>query len=268
MTTEATAPAATATPGATGAPAGTAPNAAADAAALAAQAANPAADLSIGEAPAAEGTESTSTEGVVEYTPTGDAGLDLALEFVGKLGIGADHPAMKAADKGDFAMLEGLFAGMGDKAKGYQKYLALAKQSREAVTKTASEKTAKDKALVHEAVGGPKEWAAISAWAGKNAEPHEKEAVNQALKAGGLTAKVMAQWLATQYAKASGTTVQPAAAVKGNAAPTPTGTGPLTAAAYATAVQALRQKVGYNIDSHPEYQALRARRSAAMASGR
>lgn len=39
-------------------------------------------------------------DGAVLYEPTGDVGLDLALEFVGKAGIASDHPAMVAAAGG------------------------------------------------------------------------------------------------------------------------------------------------------------------------
>lgn len=254
------------------APAGE-PSATPDAAAVAAAAAlaaKPAVDpgLTIGDAPAGEAKPDTSTEGVVQYEPTGDIGLDLSLEFIGKLGIAGTHPAMVAADKGDFAMLEGLLAGLGDKAKGFEKYLNLAKQSREVTTKAAADKLAKDQSIVHDAVGGKDQWAEISKWAGMNAEPAEKEAVNAALKQGGLVAKVMAQWLSGQYAKAAGTTVTPAQVVKDGAGGKSVGTGPMSAAEYATAVQALRQKVGYNLDTHPEYKALQQRRSAAMAAGR
>ena len=50
----------------------------------------------------------------------------------------------------------------------------------------------------------------------------------------------------------------------GGAAPT---AGPMTAQAYAQAVEQLRQKYGNNTDSTPEYAALQSQRLAARRAG-
>ena len=47
------------------------------------------------------------------YDATGDAGLDYALNFVGKLGYGDTHPAIMAAQKGDFSLIRAELATKG-----------------------------------------------------------------------------------------------------------------------------------------------------------
>jgi len=65
----------------------------------------------------------------VQYNKTGDPGLDMALSFIGKLGIGPDHPAIVAARQGDFAFIKAELAGRGDKAQGWEQYLSLAEKA-------------------------------------------------------------------------------------------------------------------------------------------
>jgi hypothetical protein len=77
----------------------------------------------------------------------------------------------------------------------------------------------------------------------------------------------MAEWLAGKYAKAGGTTVVPAEAVKDGAKGAATNTGALSASAYAIEVQALRTKMGYKMDGSPQYAALQARRIAGKRAG-
>ena len=43
---------------------------------------------------------------VVEYEPTGDVSLDIALGFFGRQGLGLDSPELAEAAKGNFAYLE------------------------------------------------------------------------------------------------------------------------------------------------------------------
>jgi len=230
----------------------------------------PVVPLAIGDAPAAETPAAAVASTVpVVYDKTGDPGLDMALEFVGSRGFDADHPAMVAASKGDFSMIRAALGALGDKATGYENIVALAEQAHKITSEKAAAKAAADASMIHAAVGGSEQWEAIAKWAAANAEPEEKMAVNAALSQGGLMAKVMAQWLAGQYSKAPGTTVTPTKAV------TKTGTagkadvaGPLSAAEYAKEVQALRAKVGYGMDDHPEYKALQSRRAAGQRAGR
>lgn len=258
MTTENTgAPAAPAAPAAGEAPAGAvAPSGA---------------PLAIGEAPApiapVAAPAAPDAGGAVAYEATGDVGLDMALNFVGNLGLGPEDPAMVAATNGDFSILRAKLGALGAKAQGWEGFVALAEKSFTEGKGKAEAKATADRKTITEAVGGEENWSAISKWAGENAEPAEKEAVNSALKQGGLVAKITAQWLASKHAAASGTKIEPAEVTAPGAAGRPASAGPLTAAQYATEVQALRTKLGYGMEGSPMYTALQQRRNVGRASG-
>src|SRR6185369_10168321 len=220
MTTEATAaPAAAPAPAASPADA-PAPAPAPAAAAPAAPAPAPApVATSIDDAPAAPAAAPIASEtqpepaaapaapGKVEpvsYEPTGDAGLDLALNFIGQRGIGLDHPAMKAAEQGDFALLKATLAQLGDKAVGWEHVIAAGEAAyAKTVESRKAEATAAQDAILSafgtDRDAAAKEWGKVSEWAKANAEPAEKAAVNAALKAGGIAAKAMAAYLHTLY---------------------------------------------------------------------
>lgn len=253
---------------------GAAPDAAAvQAAALAAAgAATPAATepLSIGEGEPAQTPpqKDAPAEGAVSYDKTGDVGLDMALDFVGKLGFGPEDPAMAAAIKGDFGLLKAKLGALGAKAQGWEGFVALAEKAHTDTAAKTADKVAKDTASIHNAVGGKDQWAAISKWAGANAEPHEKTEVNAALAQGGMVAKAMAVHLSNLYAKAVGTTVKPASAVNADAASRAVVPQLLSASEYAKEVQSLRGKMGYKMEGSSEYKNLQARRMAGKAAGR
>lgn len=206
---------------------------------------------------------------VIEFNPTGDAGLDMALGFFGKLGLGPGDAAFDAASNGDFGMLKAKLGQLGDKAKGHEGFIALAEQAYAKGADAAKGKIAKDVAAIHQAVGGEAQWKTIQKWASENAEPAEKVEVNAALRQGGVAAKAMAQWLAGKYAKAAGTTVEPASVVVPDASKpgAPAVNGALSAKDYAAEVAAARQKLGWNFDGSREYQALQARRAAGKRAG-
>ena len=87
------------------------------------------------------------------YDATGDAGLDYALNFVGKLGYGDTHPAMQAAQKGDFSLIRAELATKG--VAGSDAVLALAEQ---AYTRFAAEDAKKAEELAGfaaQAAGSP-----------------------------------------------------------------------------------------------------------------
>lgn len=228
-------------------------------------------DLSIGGETTTAVAETPAPSGpvTVEYSPTGDAGLDMALDFVGKLGFAPSDPAMKAAEKGDFGLMKAKLAALGPKAQGYEAFIALAEKAHTENTTKASAKLSKDVENIHGAVGGADNWKAISKWAGDNATPEEKADVNAALKNGGVGAKAMALWLAEKYSKAKGTTVTPKAAVKdgaSSAAPAASG-GALTAAQYSVECQKARQQLGYKFDGSKQYADLQARRTLGKKQG-
>ncbi len=200
---------------------------------------------------------------------TGDPGLDLAIGFINDAGIKANDPAVEAARNGDFSMLEAKLAAMGDKAKGYDKFLALAKSAYERHTEQVEKTNAEVESMVHAACGGAEGWAAVSAWAGKEATPAEKAQINAAFAAGGVQARAAANYLAEAYKRAGRPGYrEPASAIKPNAGAGGNDQAPLTAKQYAAEVQKLiATSKGRAVDNTPEYRALQARRSQARAAG-
>lgn len=196
------------------------------------------------------------------YAPSGDAGLDLALDYVGKLGFGPTTDAIKAAEAGDFSQLEAALKAMGDKAKGWEKILAVGKAGFAALDTQSKEHAAKAIERVHSAVGGPEQWKEVQAWAGQNASPDEKAAVNAALRAGGFVAEAVAKALAAKYMAQPTTSRQGRAAVVPGAANGSVGSDALSPRAYTDAVTKLRAELHGNLDGNPKYLALQARRRA------
>lgn len=204
----------------------------------------------------------------VAFAETGDPGLDFALGFLGKLGIGPELPEMQAALSGDFGLLAAKLATMGDKAKGHEQVLALAKQSYERQSSAAQAKVAEATRAVHEAVGGEETWNAIKTWAAESIPEEDRTAISAVLKAGGPAAAIVAEGLRARYAAQPGATVRGAGVVADGArlAPSATAAG-LTAKEFTQAVATLARRVG-DVDGHPEYKALQARREQARRAGR
>lgn len=200
-------------------------------------------------------------DGTVAYQPTGDAALDVALGFIGNLGIDGTDPAVVAAANGEFALLEAKLATLGDKAQGWQQMVNLAKdayQRAQVRFKDHVEKT--DKAILG-VVQSADNWNAIKAWAASNATPEEKAAVNAMIDAGPVQARAAATLLLNAYRKATGTVINPASPTRTNAsgeAPTDNG-GKLSPREYSQAVADLHRKLGSRMESSPEYRALRQR---------
>lgn len=200
-------------------------------------------------------------EAMVEYEPTGNVGLDLALKFVGERGLGAEHPAMVAARAGDFGILTATLAQMGTKAQGYEAMVALAKQAFEQTSATNAARAAKDLETVHKIVGGAENWSAIKTWAGATADADEKAAINAALAAGGVQATMAASYLAGLYSRATGIPKEGKPAV-GDSRSAAAGTGALSPTEYTEAVKELARTSRVPLDSNPKYQELRSRRAA------
>lgn len=218
------------------------------------------------DAPKEDVTPNPDTSQEFSYDPTGDAGLDYALNFVGKLGYGDTHPAIMAAQKGDFSLIRAELATKG--VAGSDAVLALAEQ---AYTRFAAEDAKKSEELAGfaaQAAGSADNWAVVRAWAAAEATPQEKAQVNAALAQGGLVAQGVITQLVNLYQQKHTLPKDAAPVAKpgevGSAAPS---TGPMTAQAYAQAVEQLRQKYGSGTDSTPEYAALQAQRLAARRAG-
>ena len=218
------------------------------------------------DAPAESVPPNPDTSQEFSYDPTGDAGLDYALNFVGKLGYGDAHPAIQAAQKGDFSLIRAELATKG--VAGSDAVLALAEQ---AYTRFAAEDAKKSEELAGfaaQAAGSAENWAVVRAWAAQEATPQEKAQVNAALAQGGLVAQGVISQLVNLYQqkhtlpKDAADVAKPGEA--GTAAPS---NEPMTAKAYAQAVEALRQKLGNRTEGSPEYAALQSQRLAARRAG-
>lgn len=211
--------------------------------------------------PAVTDDQPAEAEGV-EYDPTGDTGLDMALQFIGKAGITSAHPGMVAAQQGDFSILKAALAAKG--VQGWEQFVALGEDAFKRAQTQAQEKTANLSKLVHDTVGGAQEWQAIQKWAAANADPSEKAEINAMLNAGGLQAKQAAKYLAECYNKANNVERTPAdptlSALRGGT-PAPNN-GPLSPRDYAKEVAKLAATSrGFSEDSK-EYKALQQRRLA------
>ncbi|CDK30103.1 scaffolding-like protein [Burkholderia phage AMP1] len=214
-------------------------------------------------APANAATTETGTFGeVVSYQPTGDSNLDLALGFVGKHGLGPEHPAIAAATKGDFGPLKALMAEKN--VPGWEAHIALAEKGYADYARTEADKVAAVQNICVSAAGGEQEWGEVLTWASANAEPHEKEQVNAALAQGGVVAEAVAAFLVNSYRGAAGVTYEPREsavrpeAARGAAAATG---GALSPADYGKAVAELRGRLGVRFDQSPEYRQLQQRRA-------
>lgn len=198
----------------------------------------------------------------IEYEPTGDVGLDMALNFVGKVGIGANHPAMLAAQSGDFTILKATLAAKG--AQGWEQFVALGEAAYARTSAEADKKATAGREAVYKEVGGEENWNAIKTWAGSNATAEEKAEINALLNQGGLAAKGAVKYLADAYTRANNVEVNPkdalANAAAGGGAPS-SANGPLSSREYSAAVQALNNKLGGRLESSKEYADLQRRRS-------
>lgn len=215
---------------------------------------------------AAQPTPNPDTSNEFAYDTTGDAGLDYALNFVGKLGYGDTHPAILAAQKGDFSLIRAELATKG--VAGSDAVLALAEQAYTRFVAEDAKKAQELAGFAAQAAGSPENWAVVRAWAAAEATPQEKAQVNAAIAQGGLVAQGVISQLVNLYQQKHTLPKDAASVAKpgevGGAAPT---AGPMTAQVYAQAVEQLRQKYGSNTDSTPEYAALQSQRLAARRAG-
>ena len=197
----------------------------------------------------------------VAYEPTGDVGLDMALAFVGKAGIGGEHPAMVAATAGDFSILKATLAAKG--VAGWEQFIALGEAAYARTAKEAEAKSTANREAIYKEAGGKEEWVAIQTWAGANATDTEKAEINALLNQGGLAAKGAVKYLADMYSRANNVVVNPREAGAAAARqPTANSNAPLSPKEYSAAVGALNNKLGGRLEGSKEYANLQARRQA------
>jgi len=198
----------------------------------------------------------------VKYATTGSQNLDMALDFVGRLGINDQHPAIKAAVNGDFGPIRAVLAEKG--VTGADAYVALAEGAFKEMQAHKADKEANTRALGVSIAGSEEELVAVLDWASANAEPNEKAEVNAMLERGGLAAEAVLHYLHNGYLNASGTTRSPMRTAVSQDASARAGAPatPLSPREYGMAVQALRGKLGPGFESSQDYQNLNRRRAA------
>lgn len=201
----------------------------------------------------------TGEDGAVVYDETGDAGLDLALSFIGKLGITGTDPAMVAAANGDFTFLEAKLSTLGDEARGWEKHIQLGKEAFGRQLYAYKAEQGKTLSAVHSVVGGEANWKNLVAWAGKEATPDEKAALNAMFDAGPIQARMAAQSILAAYQSAKGTTINPANPASAASGAAPVAPKIMSRQDYAKEVDALYKKLGNRMDNSPEYNELKSR---------
>jgi hypothetical protein len=199
----------------------------------------------------------TGDDGVVLYDETGDAGLDLALAFIGKLGIAGNDPAMVAAANGDFTFLEAKLSTLGDEARGWEKHVQLGKDAFQRQLDAFNAEQTKTLNAAHALAGGKANWDNIVAWAGGQATPDEKATLNAMFEAGGMQANLAAKSIIDAYKSATGTTINPASPTREASSEAPKAPTSLTQRDYHKEVDALYRQLGNRMDGSPEYAALR-----------
>lgn len=265
-------------PGATPTPADAAATqaaalAAAEAAKTAANPAVPAAPVeapTLGGDPAPNADLSAAQDGdSFTYEATGNDMLDIALDYVGKLGFGPTHPAMKAAGEGNWLLLEAEIAKLGDKAKGGDKFIAIAQKAIADEQTQATEHATKTRALCVSTFGGTEEqfdgmmkWMTTQANEGKITK-EERDDLNRMLARGGFQAQTATQAIAAVYAKAGGVTITPAKTSGEAAAVNGADNGErFTSKSWAALNREMRAKYGANFEQRPEYKAAEQRARA------
>lgn len=232
-----------------------------DAAAIAAEVA---AALKAGSTPAPEATVETAQTAPEPYVfeETGDAGLDLALEYLGNLGLTDEHPAIVKAAAGDFGPLEAHLKAV--KAPGHEKYLKLAREGVARQVTVVNDAVAAKNNAVFAVVGGAENWAKVAAWAKANATDSERDDMNEMLRKSPTTAAAAAKAIFAAFnAKTGGFTQEAKNPVNQHGANGyPAGKPAKTIAnrrELAAATDALVRRHGsHNIHLNPEYIRLHA----------
>lgn len=203
-----------------------------------------------------------------KYDPTGNASLDYALNFVGELGYGPTHPAILAAQEGNFHLIAAELAREG--VRGADQVIALAQQAYEQEKGKVEAQKAELTKFAYEVAGGAANWKQVQSWASANATPQEKQQINALLASGGFAAQSAINFLVTQYSKVNTLNHAPARVAKANAGASrgqDVG-GAISAQEYGQLVQQLIYANGGRDVSHTrEYQELQARRLAGRRAG-
>ena len=192
----------------------------------------------------------------------GDPGLNVAADyFINTLGLSVDSPEIVEAGKGNYSYLEATIAKLGDKAKGADRFVGLAREAQarmETAQKAKHESTVK---AVHDAVGGEANWQAVQNFVRTNLKQDQLSEASAALSQGGLVAEAMARHLYGLASQNPQTTIQGNAAVNPSAPSQPLAPhAPLTREQYREEYKKLVAEYGITgAQKRPELQSLNAR---------
>jgi hypothetical protein len=203
------------------------------------------------------------SKGKVEFSKTGDTGLDIALGFLAQHGFSHHHPAVQAAAKGDFSLLSATLAAKG--IQGWEQHIALGKEAFARGQEQAKATNEKIKAQCLAATGGDEAlWNDARAYLSQHADPEEKTAINAALSKGDVVSEAVAHYMVHLFRNSPGVTVNPSQQVvnTGKAVSNAgSAVAPLSPREYSAEVQKLAAKIGgSNLSGSPEYAALQRRR--------
>lgn len=229
---------------------------------------NPAADPAVSLEDKPEPTPDPDTTHEFTYDPTGDASLDIALNYIGKLGYSPNHPAMLAAQKGDFNLIKAELAVKG--VAGASEMLAVAQEGYQRVAGAQKAKDAETRNYGEQLCQGKENFNAALEWGRKTLSDADKAWFNSSVSQGGIAAQAAIDKLAQSYLAANKFTKHPANAAPGAAAAAGgfADNGPIDSATYRAEIQKLRVAAGNRgYEGSDQYKALQARRTAGMRAG-
>lgn len=193
------------------------------------------------------------------YEPTGNPALDLALGIVATAGIDPEHPALVAAQGGDFDLLAAELAIRDP--KGADQAVALLKREYEAELKRAEEREVAVGETILAQAGTAEAWTQAVEWVRGEASEEEKSALNEML-ADPIKAKIAAAYVVNTYRLATNADAAPttsAVAPTAAARPSQQSSGPITRRELAEEGQKLYAKYGDRYRESSEFKALAAR---------
>lgn len=195
--------------------------------------------------------------GEIKFEATGNAQADYALTQIGAAGIGPDHPAVAAALEGDFTLLKHALAAKG--VAGSDHLVTMLERAAADAADAEEKQTAQIVSDVVAMAGSQEQWDEVMAWGRANADPAEKEALNE-LFGNPKTHKIAAGYLLSAYDRAGGAREALQGVVSADGATATGGRqavgGPLNRAQFSVEAQKLHAAMGDSYTNSPEYHAL------------
>jgi hypothetical protein len=198
------------------------------------------------------------------YDPTGDASLDIALSYIGKLGYSNAHPAIIAAQKGDFSLIKAELAVNG--VKGGAEMLAVAEEGYKRIASAQAAKDTATRTYGEQACQGKDNFNAVLVWGKANLDDAAKNWFNASVAQGGIAAQAAIDKLAQSYLSANKFNKTPANPAPGAGSTTTfSDSGPIDSATYKDELAKLRAAAGgRDVESSDQFKALQARRLAGL----